>query len=73
MVARYCGLANYASVYGFTVLAIASASALGSSAIGFAYDLSGSYTPALVVCAASFALAGLCYLGLGRFPVPAQA
>ena len=68
IVARYCGLANYASVYGITVLAIASSSAVGSSAIGFIYDGWGSYGPALALCAGSFLLAGITYLSLGRYP-----
>jgi predicted MFS family arabinose efflux permease len=73
VVARYCGIANYASVYGITVFAIASASGVGSTAIGYIYDHAGTYGPALVVCAAAFVLSGLTYLSLGRYPDAGEA
>ena len=68
IVARYCGLANYSSVYGITIFGIALVSAIGSMAMGYIYDLAGSYGPALAVCAAAFLLSGLTYLSLGRYP-----
>lgn len=68
IVARYCGLANYSSVYGITIFGIALVSAIGSVAMGYMYDMVGSYGPALAVCAAAFLLSGLSYLSLGRYP-----
>jgi predicted MFS family arabinose efflux permease len=68
MIARYFGLANYAAIYGLSVLFIALFVAIGASAIGASYDFSGSYDFALTVAATSFALAAVCYLLMGRYP-----
>ena len=68
MAARYFGMRNYASIYGLSVLCIALAIAVSASAIGVIYDAFGSYDLGLVAASASFALAALCYLMMGRYP-----
>jgi predicted MFS family arabinose efflux permease len=68
IVARYCGVANFSSVYGIVILAISLASAVGSSGIGFMYDAQGSYALALAIAAGCFIAAGFGYLLLGRYP-----
>jgi predicted MFS family arabinose efflux permease len=68
IVARYCGVANFSSVYGIVILAISLASAVGSSGIGFLYDAQGSYALALAIAAGCFIAAGFGYLLLGRYP-----
>lgn len=68
MVARYCGVANFSAVYGIVILAVSLASSIGSSGIGFMYDAYGDYAFALIIAGASFVLAGLGYLALGRYP-----
>jgi predicted MFS family arabinose efflux permease len=69
MVARYCGVANFSSVYGIVILAVSLASSIGSSGIGFMYDAYGDYAIALMTATACFVLAGLGYIALGRYPV----
>lgn len=70
VIARYCGVESYGSVFGISVMAIAFASAGGSAAIGFIYDATGSYAPAMAIASVSFACAALLYLSLGRYPSP---
>ena len=52
------GAKNYSELYGFISAFTMTGSAIGSSAIGLVYDLTGSYIPALVI------LAGLTLLGI---------
>ena len=47
---------NYSELYGFISAFTMAGSAIGSSAIGFLYDLTGSYRPALTVLAILTAL-----------------
>jgi MFS family permease len=68
MIARYFGLRSYATIYGLTTLGIALGVAVGASLIGKAYDMFGNYDGALIAASASFALAALCYLAMGRYP-----
>jgi predicted MFS family arabinose efflux permease len=68
VVARYFGMKSFAAIYGITIFAIASCTALGVSLIGLLYDRTGSYDLALVLAAASFILSGIAYLTLGRYP-----
>jgi len=67
-VARYFGVANFSGVYGITIFAISSMSALGHTAIGFSHDLTGNYDLALYGSAVSLVMAGVLYLMLGRYP-----
>ena len=50
------GAKNYSELYGFISAFTMAGSAIGSSAIGFLYDLTGSYHPALTVLAILTAL-----------------
>lgn len=68
MIARYFGLRSYATIYGLSTLCIALSVAVGASLIGMAYDRFGNYDFALMVASGSFALAAVCYLGMGRYP-----
>jgi predicted MFS family arabinose efflux permease len=68
MAARYFGMRSYATIYGLSVLAIALAVAGAASAIGLLYDAFGNYNIALMAASVSFALAAMCYLGMGRYP-----
>ncbi|MFV0643536.1 MAG: MFS transporter [Sphingomonadaceae bacterium] len=68
VIARYCGMTNYSSVYGICIVAITTASAIGSASMGYMFDAMGSYTLPLFLCSGSFAVAALIYLSLGRYP-----
>jgi predicted MFS family arabinose efflux permease len=68
MIARYFGLRSYASIYGLSTLGIALGVACGASLIGMAYDVFGNYDMALMAASASFALASVLYLSMGRYP-----
>jgi predicted MFS family arabinose efflux permease len=70
MAARYFGMRSYATIYGLSVLAIALGVAGAASAIGLLYDAFGNYDVALMAASVSFALAAICYLGMGRYPSP---
>jgi predicted MFS family arabinose efflux permease len=72
MVARYVGVANFSSVYGLIVVALAVGGASGASLLGLAYDNHGNYDLALLGVSASFIVAGLLYLTLGRYPDQAR-
>ena len=50
------GAKNYSELYGFVSAFTMTGSAIGSSAIGLVYDLTGSYRPALTVLAILTAL-----------------
>jgi len=66
LVARYCGVGSFSTVYGLTVLTTAAFNAPLATFVGSSYDRYGHYNYALVVMAASMALSALCYLSLGR-------
>lgn len=68
MVARYFGLRSYSMIYSLTVLGISLFTSVGSMLIGLAYTHFGNYDVAIMVASALFMLAGLCYLGMGRYP-----
>lgn len=68
MIARYFGLRSYATIYGLSTLGIALGVACGASLIGLAYDAFGNYDVALMAASASFALASVLYLSMGRYP-----
>jgi predicted MFS family arabinose efflux permease len=68
MIARYFGLRSYATIYSLSTLGIALGVALGATAIGRAYDYFGHYDVAIMAASASFFLAAICYLMMGRYP-----
>ena len=68
MIARYFGLRSYATIYGLSTLGIALGVSAGATLIGHAYDIFGDYNIALGVASASFALASVFYLAMGRYP-----
>lgn len=68
MIARYFGLRSYATIYSLSTLGIALGVGLGASLIGRAYDWFGNYDLAIGVCSASFFLAAIAYLRMGRYP-----
>lgn len=68
MITRYFGLRSYATIYGLTTLGIALGVAVGATLIGKAYDMFGNYDVALMTASASFGLAALFYLAMGRYP-----
>lgn len=68
MIARYFGLRSYATIYGLSTLGIALGVACGATLIGRAYDVYGNYNVALIAASASFALASVLYLSMGRYP-----
>ncbi|MGF7150224.1 putative MFS family arabinose efflux permease [Sphingomonas zeicaulis] len=68
MIARYFGLRSYATIYSLSTLGIALGVAVGASLIGRAYDHFGSYNVAIMAASASFALAAVAYLAMGRYP-----
>lgn len=72
MIARYFGMRQFAAIYGLTVAATGSCSALGAILIGQVYDRFGSYDPALWAAGLCFLVASFTYLLLGRYP-PAEA
>lgn len=68
VIARYCGMASYSSVYGIAIAAIASASAVGPLLTSRMFEASGNYQSALLLCSGCFVLAAIAYLLLGRYP-----
>jgi predicted MFS family arabinose efflux permease len=68
MIARYFGLRSYATIYGLSTLGIALGVACGATLIGRAYDAFGNYDIALMAASASFAIASVLYLAMGRYP-----
>lgn len=72
MIARYFGMRSYATIYGITVLGISLGVALAASMIGRIYDKFGNYNIAIMAASASFALAAIFYLLMGRYPAGAR-
>ena len=68
MIARYFGLRSYATIYALSTVAISLGIALGASLIGRAYDYFGDYDAAIAAASASYALAAVLYLMMGRYP-----
>lgn len=78
LTARYAGMRNYGTIFGFMTSVIALASAIGPLAAGASYDRFGSYTPLLLVgVAISLISGGLIYSLRGypdwNAPVPVRA
>lgn len=68
LVARYCGVSSFSTVYGLTVFTTAAFNAPLATYVGSSYDQYGHYNYALMVMSASMALAAIAYLSLGRSP-----
>jgi len=64
--ARHFGLRRYASIYavGYAVATIATS--FGVLGFGVTHDWTGSYDAALVICAITFSLGGVCFLLLHK-------
>jgi MFS family permease len=67
LLARYFGLRNLATLYGFTWTAYAISAAAGSILLGRAFDRTGSYQGLIVELSALMVLAGLLMAALPRY------
>jgi MFS family permease len=72
LVGRYFGLPTYGRVYGYVFSLFALGSGLGTYAMGFCYDLVGSYRPALVISAALVVGSAATIASLGPYEFPPQ-
>ena len=68
LIARYFGVADFAAIFGLTILTIGLASAGSQMAFAFLFDRMGGYELPLQLSVAAFALAGAGFLALGRYP-----
>jgi MFS family permease len=68
LIARYFGVADFAAIFGLTILTIGLASAGSQMAFAFLFDRFGGYDLPLQLSVAAFALAGAGFLALGRYP-----
>lgn len=70
LVARYFGLANYATLFGIFYGLCFLAGGVGPWAFGHGFDRAGSYAPMLQVAAAVLLAAAASFLLLGRYRYP---
>ncbi|WP_054436213.1 MFS transporter [Novosphingobium sp. ST904] len=68
LTARYAGMRNYGTIFGFMTSVIALASAIGPLAAGASYDHFGSYTPLLLVGVAISLISGGLVFSLRGYP-----
>lgn len=68
LTARYAGIRNYGTIFGFMASMIALAGAIGPLLGGVAYDMSGSYAPLLWGGALISLVSGALIFSLGRYP-----
>jgi len=68
LIARYFGIADFAAIFGLTILTIGLASAGSQMVFAHLFDRFGGYELALQFSLAAFALAGAGFLALGRYP-----
>ena len=68
IVARWFGITHYGLLYGLTALGIGVIASVGAMLIAIGYDVYGDYQLALAICSASFCVAALLYLSMGRPP-----
>lgn len=78
LTARYAGMRNYGTIFGFMTSVIALASAVGPLAAGLSYDRYGSYTPLLLTGVVISLVSGGLVFSLRAYPdwhapVPAKA
>ena len=71
LIARYFGVADFAVIFGLTILMIGLASAGSQMAFAFFFDRIGSYGLPLQLSVVAFVLAGVGFLSLGRYPARA--
>jgi len=67
LVARYFGMKNYSSVYGFLYGFFAVGAGVGPVVFGKAFDLTGSYRSVLLTSAVLLILGASMLLALGRY------
>ncbi|MCE7798295.1 MFS transporter [Sphingobium sufflavum] len=65
---RFAGLRNFATIFGFISTVMALAGGVGPVLGGLIFDYSGGYVPLLTIGMVTACAAGLCVLGLGRYP-----
>ncbi len=68
LTARYFGMRSYATIYAMLYVCFAVGAGFGPMLFGWAFGLSGSYTPVLRGALVLLAAGALCLLGLGRYP-----
>ena len=72
MIARYFGIADFAAIFGLSILGIGISSALSSVAYARIFDQFGSYNHALQASTVLFGAASAAYLCMGKYPRPFQ-
>lgn len=68
LTARYAGMRNYGTIFGFMTSIITLASAVGPLSAGVLHDRFGSYAPLLIGGVVISLVSGLLVLSLGRYP-----
>ncbi len=68
LVGRYFGLRHYAKIYVIPYAGFAIAAGIMPTLFGHLFDLHGSYTLVMKICAAMFGSGALMLLALGRYP-----
>jgi predicted MFS family arabinose efflux permease len=68
LVARYIGVRHYGAIYSILYGAFAIGAGGGPALLGRAFDLAGSYTTGLWICAGALVVSGACLLLLGPYP-----
>lgn len=68
LTARYAGMRNYGTIFGFMTSVITLASAVGPLSAGMFHDRFGSYAPLLIGGGVVSLVSGLLVLSLGRYP-----
>jgi predicted MFS family arabinose efflux permease len=68
LVARYIGVRHYGATYSILYGVFAIGAGGGPALLGRAYDLAGSYTTGLWICAGALVVSGACLLLLGPYP-----
>ncbi|MBH5323468.1 MFS transporter [Aurantiacibacter sediminis] len=73
LTARYFGMEAFGRLYSFVYLAFAISLPVGATLFAASFDIVGSYSLALYMSAAGFALAAALFLALGQYPVAQKA
>ncbi|MFK7954869.1 MAG: MFS transporter [Lysobacterales bacterium] len=68
LVGRYFGLRHYAKIYVIPYAGFAISAGIAPTLFGHLFDLQGSYTLVMKICAAMFGSGALILLALGRYP-----